>query len=211
MKSSTVIPICKCCSKPIETNTIGASFFGAKTICFSCFRSFMPRFLKWKEGDVPCLSLYVDDQGIRSALFQFKGCFDYELKDVFLERLLPVFRWKYRGYLIVPAPSYCDHDLIRGFNHVEEMFSPLGLPIVKAIRKTKDVKQADLDAEGRSHIGSYLTWGEKTNINGKKVLFVDDVFTTGSTARACLALIKSHKPKKIKALFLSKVKPKTGF
>ena len=42
--------------------------------------------------------------------------------------------------------------------------------------------------------------------SGKKVLIVDDVFTTGSTVNAMIDLIKPKNPKKIKILVMSKTR-----
>ena len=208
MKSSSATPICKVCLKPFESDSIGTLVFGAKTVCFSCFRSFLPRFWKWKEGRIPCLSIYEYGQGFRSLLFQFKGCFDYELKDVFLERVLPILKLRYRGYVIVPVPSYAGHDEARGFNHVIEMFSSLGLPFLCPLEKTADVKQASLGKKARKDVKKYLRYKEGISIQGKKILLVDDVFTTDNTARACIKLLQEHHPKKIALLVMSTGKRK---
>lgn len=203
MKSSSAIPICKLCFKSFECDSLGSIVFGAKTLCFSCFQSLLPRFWKWKEGKIPCLAIYEYGQGFRSLLFQFKGCFDYELKDVFLERVLPVLKFRYRGYTIVPAPSFHEHNETRGFNHVVEMFSPLGLPFLCPLIKTTDMKQADLGKRQRKEVARHLKYDESIIVRGKKILFVDDVFTTGNTARACLKLLQEHGAKKLSVLVMS--------
>ena len=45
----------------------------------------------------------------------------------------------------------------------------------------------------------------------KKVLVVDDVFTTGSSVRAVIDLIKQGKPKKIAVLVVAKNAEKTTY
>lgn len=166
-----------------------------------------PVFTSFKTEGVPSLALYFYNEKITSILFQFKGCFDIELAPVFLGRALPLLKAKYRGYTLLPAPSSPSHDERRGFNHVVEMFKGLGLPILQAFRKTEDVKQADLSAKERKKVKKRIAWNKGISIRGKKVLLVDDVYTTGSTMKACLALAKKHRPKKISILVMAKTPP----
>jgi predicted amidophosphoribosyltransferase len=60
---------------------------------------------------------------------------------------------KYRGYTLICAPSAEKKDAIRGFNHVEQIFACLHLPMLGAIRKTSDMKQADLNYRRPSKSG----------------------------------------------------------
>ena len=45
----------------------------------------------------------------------------------------------------------------------------------------------------------------KNDVQLKRVLLVDDIYTTGSTIKACISLLKSLNPMKIKVLVLCKV------
>lgn len=142
---------------------------------------------------------------IKEVLYQFKGCFDYELANTFFDYFRIFLHFKYRGYIIVPAPSNAEADKTRGFNHVVEMFRCLKLPIEQCIKKTKNIKQADLSAHERQNIKNYLEI-EDVNLSNKKVLIVDDVYTTGSTIKAMIDLLKTKNPKRIKVLVMSKTK-----
>lgn len=155
---------------------------------------------------IKAISIYEYSQEIRSLLYQFKGCFDYELKDTFLEYLKPWLSVKYRGYSLICAPSSKKHNETRGFNHVAEMFKDIGLPIIEAISKNENRKQTEQNFAGRQRVGEILSWNDGCKIQGKKILFVDDVFTTGATCKACLRLIKKHHPRTIKVLVMSKTK-----
>ena len=153
---------------------------------------------------MPALSLYPYGEAIRSALYQFKGCFDVELAPVFLDFPLDYLRLRYHGYVIVPAPSSKEHDEKRGFNHVVEMFRPLGLPMHCILQKTSDRKQADLTYQERQKVGDILTLEGGSSLKGKKILFVDDVYTTGATCKACLNLLKQLRPAKLAVLTMAK-------
>ena len=103
----------------------------------------------------------------------------------------------------MPAPSSKESDEQRGFNHVEEMFKNLRLKMCKCIHKTKQVKQADLTTKERKKIGNYLVIDD-VSFKSKKVLLVDDVYTTGSTIKSMIKLVREKGAKKIKVLLMSK-------
>ena len=104
---------------------------------------------------------------------------------------------------MIPAPSSEKSDNYRGFNHVEEIFKNLHLKMLKCIHKTKQVKQADLSTKEREKIGEYLVIDD-VDLSHKKVLLVDDVYTTGSTIKAMIKLVRNKGAKRIKVLLMSK-------
>ena len=104
---------------------------------------------------------------------------------------------------MIPAPSSENSNKKRGFNHVEEMFKTLKLKMVKCIHKTSEVKQADLTTKEREKISENLVIDD-VDLKGKKILLVDDVYTTGSTIKAMIKLVKEKGAKNIKVLLMSK-------
>ena len=89
--------------------------------------------------------------------------------------------------------------LKNGYAFKSKDFSQNGVPVIKI----KNVKQSDLNFEQRKHIIEALMFDETFDIRNKKILIVDDVFTTGSTMSAMIKLIKEHHPKKIQFLTMS--------
>lgn len=106
---------------------------------------------------------------------------------------------------MIPVPSDQSSNEARGFNHVVEIFKSLNLVIVPAIIKKNKHKQSEMKREERKNVIKYLKWDNSYSIENKKILIVDDVYTTGSTIRAMITLVKQHNPKCIKVLVLSKV------
>lgn len=166
----------------------------------------MPRFHKFSVSGYKAISIYDYDGVIKEKLYQFKGCYDYELKDIFLEYFHFYLKLHYCSYFVVPVPSFIEHDKMRGFNHVESIFSLFKRRMVKCIEKIDDVKQSDLNRNERSQIINHLRIKDNTNLKDKKILIVDDVYTTGSTIKGMIHLLEKLKPKKIKILVMSKTK-----
>lgn len=190
------------CFKEIEPNTLNETLISPK-ICYDCYRKFNPKFYSFKVNGINALAIYEYDNEIKEILFLLKGCRDIEISEVFFTYFLNELRIKYKGYVIVPAPSYVEDDKERTFNHVEEIFKPLKLPMLNLLIKTKRIKQANLKKEQRAEIKKYIEIKD-CDLSGKKILLVDDVYTTGSTIKACLELIQSKKPKKVKILVMAR-------
>lgn len=157
-----------------------------------------------KSKGLEIRSLYLYNEKIRSLLFQYKGCYDIELSDVFLTKQTSILRIIYHNYVLCPAPSYKDREEKRGFNHVALMFKQLGLPMIYPFDKTADVKQADLNYVDRQKISNYIVCKDDIDIKDKKILFVDDLITTGATAGACAKLLIEHGAKKVKVLTMAR-------
>ena len=196
--------ICKLCFKEIRDERLYNLLHKNTDVCSSCFQEIKMHFFKFQVLGYDAISIYRYDEKIQSLLYQFKGCFDFELFSIFFERFLRELSIRFRGYLIIPVPSFKEDDDFRGFNHVEEMFKPLKLPIRKIISKTKRIKQATSYASARSKIKDALVLTDNSDLSKYKILLVDDVYTTGSTMKACIRLIERLHPKKIKVLVMSK-------
>lgn len=195
---------CKICFKEIKDYSFHNLIFKNNDLCEDCFNKFVPRFIHFKHGKIKCLALYEYDQTIKELIYKYKGCYDIELKSVFLSRYLWFLKWKYMGYKIVTIPSWWEDDKLRGFNHVKEIAKLLNLPMLEVLEKTIDHKQADQNVEGRKQIGKVLKLSHLELIENQKILIMDDVHTTGSSIDATINLLKAGKPKKIQVLVIAK-------
>ena len=173
-------------------------------MCDNCQRLLEPKFIKFKVDGYDALAIYNYTDYIKNQIYIYKGCFDYEMKDVFLNLFIRELSILYKGYIVVPAPSYIKDDEARGFNHVEEVFKMLNLPMKKALIKTSHFKQAEKGAKKRQQIRKHLALSSGINLENEKVLLVDDIYTTGATLRSAINLLEKLNPKTFKVLVLAK-------
>ena len=202
---------CKICFKEINKYSMHSLVFKDSLICESCFNNFKPKFIHFRIGTIKGLSIYEYDENIKNLLYTFKGTYDIELKDVFLDRYFWYLRLIYKGFYLVPVPSFHLEDDKRGFNHVVEIYNRLKLPMLKIIDKTEDVKQAKQRKKDRLNAIKRFKINDTSIVKDKKILVVDDVYTTGSSVKAVIDLVRQGKPKKIAVLVVAKNIEKTTY
>ena len=190
---------CKVCFKEEK-----AFSFSKRFICQECFKQLEVIYKKFKLDGIKIVALYSYNDFFRSLLYKFKACHDYELKSVFLDRFRQELKLKYWNYTLVCIPSNETEDEKRGFNHVEEAFKELGLPIKKVLYKNKSYKKSDRSKEERKLVKEALSIRNSECLTGRNILIVDDVMTTGETLKCAINLIKKTNAKKIKCLVLAK-------
>ena len=154
------------------------------------------------------MSLYDYSEFVKKQIYLFKGCFDYEMKDIFLNLFIKELKIYFKGYKVIPVPSYKEDDELRGFNHVLEVFKQMGLDILQVVEKTEHFKQAEKSAKERKSINKYLQLNSTKQLTKERVLIVDDIYTTGATMKAVINLVEKLHPKEIKVLVLAKTKNK---
>ena len=154
------------------------------------------------------MALYEYSEFIKKQIYLFKGCYDYEMKDIFLNLFIKELKIYFKGYKIIPVPSYKKDDELRGFNHVVEVFKQMGLEVYQIIEKTVHFKQAEKSAKERQSIKKYLQLITDKSLNKDRVLIVDDIYTTGATINAAIKLVETLNPKEIRVLVLAKTKNK---
>lgn len=113
---------------------------------------------------------------------------------------------------IVPVPISRKRMKQRGYNQsliiAKELNKYFKLEIAEnSLIKVKNViEQSKLNKEDRQNniINAYEIKNEQI-LENKKVLLIDDIYTTGSTVNECSKMLKLANPKKIGVLTLAKV------
>jgi ComF family protein len=104
----------------------------------------------------------------------------------------------------------------RGFNQAELLARALqkrtGIPVSRALRRQKRTPpQAGLSrAERRVNVETAFDVRAPKTIEGKHVLLVDDIMTTGATASACAAVLKRAGARRVSVLTLARVDRRKG-
>jgi len=111
---------------------------------------------------------------------------------------------------IVPVPLHPRRRRERGFNQAQVIAAELarlkGIDLVDdALVKVKNVPpQTSLQARERAHnIRGAFKIKKAEEIEGKTVLLLDDVYTTGSTLRECALALKKSGVKDVRALTIA--------
>lgn len=162
-----------------------------------------------------CLSHFepFDDHAIRqrfvldyvAALFVYTGFAATAVQRLKYERATSVAEWmaglmlhgaKIRGLLdvdaFVPVPIHWTRTVARGFNQADLLCEQLPVGMVRRdlLRRTRATRpQVGLSHEERANNieGAFEAIGE---VRGLDVLLVDDVLTSGGTARECATTLK---------------------
>jgi ComF family protein len=107
--------------------------------------------------------------------------------------------------LILPVPLHPSRLAQRGFNQAEEIARsvsgllkiPLETEILYATRKTKHQARLPADRREANVRGAYAVDDDKGFLQGKTILLIDDVTTTGATLRENEKVLRDAYAKKV--------------
>jgi ComF family protein len=167
----------------------------------------------------------------REGLANFDAAYSFGSYEASLQQLIHLFKYAkveslagpLSRFLLQALPLDANFDLViampmhwrkrweRGFNQAELLAAPVarryGTPLAKALRRTRYTKsQAGLtETERRANLRGSFKVDQPERIAGKRILLIDDVFTTGSTLRAAAAVLKAAGAAHVAALTLARV------
>ncbi|KHF29010.1 Ribose-phosphate pyrophosphokinase [Anoxybacillus sp. BCO1] len=118
--------------------------------------------------------------------FKFRG--DYALIEAFRHDVRAVFSKHFSSDVcLVPIPLSPSRLAERGFNQAEAIASLLPLPMIFALRRIDDEKQSKKTRRERFTGRKFCLTGE--NVAEKRIVIVDDIYTTGATVHEAAKLL----------------------
>ncbi|HUJ10425.1 MAG TPA: ComF family protein [Verrucomicrobiae bacterium] len=112
---------------------------------------------------------------------------------------------------LIPVPLHPRKKRQREFNQAEYfaagLSQALGIPVIKRrVRRVKDTgTQTKLDAEARArNLHGAFVVRDAAVLVGKRLVLVDDVFTTGATMNSCAQVLRRAGAKDVIALAIAR-------
>ncbi|MGV3662911.1 MAG: ComF family protein [Prosthecobacter sp.] len=187
-------PYCRVCGEVYD----GA--FSGEFRCMNC----SGRRLEFEFAIASC-----EAQGtVRELVHQFKYERRLQLRGALATLLLRTLeeprlaREPLADWLLVPVPLHREREKEREFNQSWELCQRLarltGIPASRALDRTRETDtQAGLDRRERLRnlrgafaLRKTWPWQKKVALQGRSILLVDDVFTTGATTSECARVLR---------------------
>ena len=193
-------PYCKKCGRPFP-ETVNGSYY-----CAECLSKRMPFRL--------CRAAVEYNDHSKKLILDFKF-FDHVQNKMLLAR------WLYMAGkdifnagvdLIIPVPLHYTRMFKRKYNQSAVLSAGLsklcGIPVdYKSLKKTRHtLPQVHCSGKQRlKNVRNAFEVAHPENIKGKRIVLIDDVFTTGSTLKECAKVLKKAGAKSVDALTVARV------
>lgn len=161
----------------------------------------------------------------------FDACYAYGSYEAELRHLIHVFKYerveslarplacwmlralpRHAGFdAITPVPMHWWRRFRRGFNQAALLAGALsrgtGLPVANVLRRAKlsQIQAGLASSARRRNAAASFELRSAASLQGKRILLVDDVFTTGATATACARLLKRGGASYVAVLTIARV------
>ena len=217
--------ICLLCAQHLKKNlTFGDLLFLKKeegSLCLACHSNFemigeehCPNCYKkgvsiscqdcqlWcKEGvEVRHEAIFSYNQAMKDFFNRYKFDGDYMLRKVF-ETILSENLKKYKGYDFILIPLSPERYAKRGFNQVAGLIEAAGLSHLDVLGKREEKASSSKNRSERLATELPFFIKEDSRIP-KKILLIDDIYTTGATVNRVKILLEKAGAKEVKTFSL---------
>lgn len=189
---------CTICSRPFQNLDEN---FRTGDLCHDC--------LRWEEDPEwqgfldknESLFLYNDFLKEVIARYKFRG--DYVLAKVFVGFIQAVLQTM-NADLLVPIPLSGERLYERGFNQAQALVIESGLTSTPILSRIHSEKQSKKTRAERIHLPQVFQISTDIPLDGKRIILIDDIYTTGSTLRHAAKLLKREGAKSIQSFTLAR-------
>ncbi|MDN6639379.1 MAG: ComF family protein [Tetragenococcus sp.] len=150
-------------------------------------------------------ALFCYDAAFKEWIYQYKFLGDLRLQATFTAELQTYFSQK-KDWIICSIPLSGTRFVQRGFNQVEAFLQAAGITTQKLLEKTTDSSpQSEKNRQERLAAPQVFRATENAPmIKNKKVLLVDDVYTTGRTLFHAAEILQVYQPEKLQTFSLAR-------
>lgn len=189
---------CRICSRPFH---LLAEKFRDGDICHDCFR--WEEDTEWQGFLEKNNALFLYNDFLKEVIAKFKFRGNYILTKVFtpffknrLEKLAPD--------LVVPIPLSEERLYERGFNQAAALLLDTGFTPSEIITRIHSEKQSKKSRSERIYLPQVFMINQGTDLEGKRIVLIDDIYTTGSTLRHAAKLLKGAGAANIQSLTIAR-------
>jgi competence protein ComFC len=189
---------CRICNRPFH---LLDEQFRDGDLCHDCFR--WEEDHEWQGYLDKNSSLFLYNDFLKEVITKFKFRGDYVLAKVFapffkekLARIAPDF--------LVPIPLSRERLVERGFNQAAALLIESGFPPTELLNRIHSEKQSKKSRSERIHLPQVFTVEPTISLEGKTIVLVDDIYTTGSTLRHAAKLLKGSGAASIQSLTIAR-------
>lgn len=221
---------CHCCEKPVESSADGVAcnscweqtrvFSGAETFCRKCgaflqenpcdFQTFCHQCDEHFYDAARAVGIYQDALSASILNLKREPFVARKLKKLFISAFA---KSSFQdATLVVPVPLSKKRLLERGFNQAEVLAELLAKETKIIIDKQSlarevhsPIHRAAMDRKAReTSVKNAFEVKRPRLVEGKNILLIDDVFTSGATASFCAKALKENGAKKVYVLTVAR-------
>lgn len=199
--------VCGLCKKKINKNNTCEK-------CSNILQYTLKKELRVRNIDVyvdKAISLFLYEGFIRNKILEFKFDGKTYISCTFADIMCNIIiKNKICVDIIIPVPIHKKRFKERGYNQSELLSKYIAKKLnIKhesklLIKKHNNLAQSTLNAENRKkNVIDVYEVRKENRIKGKKILLIDDIYTTGATVNECAKILKQNGAKEVVVLTIA--------